>query len=292
MGCMHPSLSPLGEEGRRYCRAKHCHGSGKTSAGEGQRPDGAPDSGRSSGDEDGAVTVALLVNAFAAGLLSGEATQKLHAEYGTAVDLRQCSVPSYRVLTLSGLPAAVHQSVVSALGEAPDPPFFRSPVSHTISTLFDKRCVNLKLKSSLLCLGLDWNAATVLVLTRNVCLCADTLKAHPEATEALKLGQIDADPVHAPPSRQIPERSNERLMAYPARQPPPPAQPRATFHSPGSLPPTRYRLLVPLQLVNPLLGPTGGIAECVKAHDGAIITFSSSGIGEHSTAPSQRICAA
>lgn len=118
MGCMQPGLLLLGEDGRRHRRAKHSNGCDKTSATGGRRSDGNLGRDCVSGTEDGAVTVALLVNAFAAGLLSGEATQQLHSKQGTAVDLRQCSVPSHRVLTLSGLPAAVLESAVHTLGKA------------------------------------------------------------------------------------------------------------------------------------------------------------------------------
>lgn len=129
----------------------------------------------------------------------------------------------------------------------------------------------------------------------------DTLRGHPEASEALDLSQTMAgilsppnmrqQPSTAPVSRPIsrtgllPERMHDRPEAYPFRQPLPPAQLPAGSHGPGNTPPTRYRLLVPVQLVSPLLGPGGGIDECVKAYDGAMITFSNSMLGELLSAP-------
>lgn len=111
LGCIHPSLLPLGEGSRRHRRARHIGGSESTFVSLGERSCGAGTGGNDGSD---AVTVSLLVNDFAAGLLSGEAKQQQEA----AMQLWQCSVPSYRVLTLSGPPASVRQAVVNALGGA------------------------------------------------------------------------------------------------------------------------------------------------------------------------------
>ena len=67
-------------------------------------------------DTDEAMTVALLVNAFAAGLLSGESTRKEYEQSGVAMKLYQCSIPSFEVVIYQGFSDAVRAATASILG--------------------------------------------------------------------------------------------------------------------------------------------------------------------------------
>ena len=106
--------------------------------------------------------------------------------------------------------------------------------------------------------------------------------------------QTSSHPVlsSTPGSRSQSDFFAKRAVDFRLRQLQPPSQPRMDPRGLGSMPPMRYRLLVPRQLANPLLGPGGGIAECVRANSGATISISDPMIGENFSAPLFRVTAA
>ena len=118
LSCIQPSILPLGEECRRDRHARRSVESDDTviildgvldrenqkSSHIIHRAEGAP------------VTVTLLANAFAAGLLMGAAMQKVHGHPEAVMELCECSVPSFMAVVISGHPDAVYLLTVSVLG--------------------------------------------------------------------------------------------------------------------------------------------------------------------------------